>query len=168
MRRWAELTSFVVGAAVALALLASWRVPGGHGNVGADVTFSAALSPGVTMSQTGPFANAPNLTAVPGDVVTGSVYARNASAGRVALRARLRGDIHDLDRALHVELLADGRRFYSGMLGGLAGWTPRGFVLDGNRNSQLTVRGRLLPGSEREYRGRIAIATLELRAEAPS
>jgi hypothetical protein len=168
MRRSAELTSFLVGAAVALALLASWRVPPGHGTVGADITFSVALSPTITLSQTGPFANAANLTAAAGDALSGSVYARNASAGRVAVRARVRGNVHDLDRALHVELLADGRRFYSGPLSGLANWTRQTVVLDGNRNTQITVRGRLLPGSEHQYAGRIAVATLELRREEAS
>jgi hypothetical protein len=168
MRRWAELTSFLVGATAALVLLAGWRVPSGHGLVGADVTLSAALSPTVTLSQTGPFANAVGLTAEAGQAVAGSVYAHNATGRPLAVRIRLRADVPDLDRALVVDLRAGGTTIYNGRLGGVSRWTRRSFLLGRDESSRVTVRGRLRRETERQYESRIVVATLELRGEEPS
>jgi len=46
MRRWAEITSFLVGAAAALVLLAGWRVPS------AQVSPPAAPTVGIAPSET--------------------------------------------------------------------------------------------------------------------
>src|SRR3954452_7719061 len=53
MRRWAEITSFLVGASAALVLLAGWRVPQGRDMLGADVRLSIGQSAIFHLSRTG-------------------------------------------------------------------------------------------------------------------
>ncbi|MFN2471066.1 MAG: hypothetical protein ABR583_08775 [Gaiellaceae bacterium] len=161
MKRWAHLISFVIGAAAALVLLAGWRVPSGRGVLGTDVTLSAARSPDVTLSQTGPFADVSALR--PGESgVFGSLRVANSSGRPLVMRARLRGDTDDLESVLFVELRAGDERLYRGPLAGLDAWS-RSFNLGTGASRPLTVRGWLPRAVRAGYQGRILFATLELR-----
>jgi hypothetical protein len=159
--------SFLLGAAAALVLLAAWRIPAGRGIVGADVTLSAALSEEVTLSQTGPFANASALTEKTRPL-EGSIYAHNSTGRPLMVRARLRGDTPDLDDALLVEVTSGRVSVYRGPLGGLSRWTAHVFRVGPDQTTRVTVRGRLRTGTRREYEGRVLVASLELRAGRPS
>jgi hypothetical protein len=165
MRRWAELTSVLIGALAALVMLGGWRVPHGHGPAPANVTLSAASAKGLELSRTGPFAASSQLFAGGGSSLAGSVEVRNSSGRPLTIRARLRGDTADLDAALAIDLEAQGVVLYRGPLHGLRDWTGRSVVVGTGVSVPVTLSATIRPDSKR-WQGRSVVATLELDARS--
>jgi hypothetical protein len=165
MRRGAELTSALVGAAAAVVLLFGWRVPQGTGTTPAGVTLSAASVPELVLGRTGQFASSTELVADGRSAVEGTLDVRNPDAVRVAIHARLRADTSDLDSAVQVRLDADEVTLYRGPLGGLRSWTRRDVTIDPGDSTLIRVVASLRRGAER-WQGRQVIATLELDARS--
>lgn len=155
-----DRAGFAAGAVVALFCLAGWRIEAGSQVPGTDVTIVAAPSPGVTLSVTGPIAHSPSLPSA--RELTGDLTAFNGSAGAATARARVRGDVADLDDALGVVVSADGRRLLAGRLGDLRSWS-RPFPLRPG-GSRIVVRVRLPRRAENRFAAHAVRARLELRA----
>jgi hypothetical protein len=153
MRRFAQLTSFLVGATVALVLLASYRVPAGRGTLGADVTMSVGRSPLVQLSRTGTVLDATRLR--PGHGVATVVTVTNPSAAtlRVRPQAQAAGDAA-LDALLRVEVRADGHALYAGTLDELVQPVAGIWRLGPGASGRLSVRLSLPRGVAAGYAGR--------------
>jgi hypothetical protein len=153
MKRWAELTSFLIGAAAALVLLAGWRVPAGRGTLGADVTLSIGLSPVVQLSRTGTVLDSTRLR--PGQRVTTAVTVHNPSTAALRLRpqAQAAGDA-TLNALLHVDVRADGQKLYAGSLAELARPVAGAWRLGPGASGRLTLRLTLPSGIAAGYAGR--------------
>ena len=153
MRRFAELTSFLVGATVALVLLAGWRVPAGRGTLGADVAMSVGRSPVLQLSRTGTVVDATRLRPGGGISTTLTVHNPEARALRLRPRAQTAGDAA-LDELLRVDVRADGSQLYSGSLAGLGKPVAGLWQLGPGASGRLTLRVTLPRGTSSAYAGR--------------
>lgn len=87
---------------------------------------------------------------------------RNVTRGPVQVRVRARGGGRDLDRGLHVELRAGGRRLASGPLARLRRWSRPVRVEHGG---EQTIRARAwIPDRAADTAGRRVSLELELDA----
>jgi hypothetical protein len=163
MRRWAELTSMLVGATAALVMLSGWRIPHGVGSAPAGVTLSASGAPGIELARTGDFASSTQLLADGRSTVQGTLEVHNPGGHAVAIHARLRGDTTDLDAAVVIQLSSDALILYRGRLGGLRHWTRPGILIGAGKSAPITVRGAIRAHAQR-WQGRQVVATLELDA----
>jgi hypothetical protein len=153
MRRFAELTSFLVGATVALVLLAGWQVPAGRGTLGADVAMSVGRSPVLQLSRTGTVVDATRLRPGGGIDTTLTVHNPEARALRLRPRAQIAGDAA-LDELLRIDVRADGTQLYSGSLAGLAKPAAGLWRLGPGASGRLTLRLTLPRGTSAAYAGR--------------
>jgi hypothetical protein len=153
MKRWAELTSFLIGAAAALVLLAGWRVPAGRATLGADVTVSIGRSHSVQLSRTGTVLDSTRLQ--PGRTVAATVTVHNPGPAGLRLRPRAQaaGDAA-LDALLRVDVRADGQSLYSGTLADLARPVAGIWRLGPQASGRLTLRLTLPRGVAKGYAGR--------------
>src|SRR4051794_20402693 len=103
MRRWAEITSFLVGVLAAATLLVGWQVPRGRAELGADVRLSVVQSQTLGLSQTGTVLDETHFR--PGDraVAAVTVSNRRPHAVRVAVRSQP-GTDRVLERLLRVDV----------------------------------------------------------------
>lgn len=119
MRRATRITSFLVGTAAALALLAAWRMPAGHANAATGLTVSVGGSRTVQLSRTGTVFDVARL--YPGRALKATIVLRNTR--RVSLhlrpRARLVGD-DALTSAMQARVVAGGAQLFAGPLSHLA------------------------------------------------
>jgi hypothetical protein len=89
-----------------------------------------------------------------GEPADGSVTVLNPTARSRLVRVRALPSSHGIDRALMVELTADGRPVYRGPLGGLR--NPAGRPLLLQSGDGVRVRARLwLPAGAHRWRGHI-------------
>jgi hypothetical protein len=153
MRRFAQLSSFLVGAAAALVLLAGYRVPAGRGTLGADVTMSVGRSSLVQLSRTGTVLDAARLR--PGRRVTSAVTVTNPGGATLRLRprAQVAGDVA-LDALLRVEVRGGGRVLYRGTLHDLGQPVAGVWRLGPGASGLLSVRLGLPRGVAEGYAGR--------------
>ncbi len=119
MRHRAEITSFLVGAAAALVLIAGWRVPHGREAFGADVRISVARSSVVHVSRTGTVLDSTGLR--PGEGARTTVRITNPTDRPLRLRPTAQVDDPALARLLRVEVTAGGDRLFSGPLASMNG-----------------------------------------------
>src|SRR5262245_7412178 len=142
--RVARITAFLVGALVALLLLAGWRVPAGTATLGADVMVSLGRSPNLELARTGTVLEATALR--PGRAIGTTVTVHNPSGSTLSLqpRAQRAGD-PALDRLLHVTVRGGGSLLYSGSLAQLAQPVARSWRLGPGSSGRLRLRVSLPP-----------------------
>ena len=159
MRRWAEISSFLVGVAVAVVLLSGWRVVGGRAELGADVRLSVVQSHTLGLSQTGTVLDETHFR--PGDrsVAAVTVSNRRAREVQVALRSQP-GTDKVLDRLLRVDVRAGGERVFHGRLGALARQDAASLTLPARGAVRVTVRITLPRDVGRTYAARSTQAAL--------
>jgi hypothetical protein len=154
--RWARRAGFVLGLAGTAAVLLAARVPAQPHGLGLDLTVVPAPTSKLTLRPGGPILTAIGLRAGGGSA--GRVTLINPASRTQLVRVRALPSSHDLDRALMVEVRLDGRRLYSGRLGGLRGGTRPGAIQSGDG---LPLRVRVwLPPSATGWRGHIEDLTL--------
>jgi hypothetical protein len=153
MRRWAEITSFLIGVLVAASLLVGWQVPRGRAELGADLRLSIVQSPSLGLSQTGTVLDETHFR--PGDraVAAVTVSNRGPHAVRVAVRSQ-RGTDRVLDRLLRVDVRAGSTRIFSGRLAGLAQGGARPLALPPAGSLLVTVAVHLPRRVAAAYAGR--------------
>lgn len=158
----AKWVGLALGLGLAVALLATWRVPATSGTLGADVKFVATAPGELTLKPSGAFLQAHGLAAGRGRV-SGRLVIRNITARRLAVRVRLLPSAPDLDRALRVELEHGGERLGTGRLGEHRRWSPRAIDLAPGQERSLEASASIAPDAG-DYEGRIVDVTVELRA----
>ena len=159
MAKWIGLTA---GLAVAVLLLATWRVPATSGTLGADLKLVAAPPGELMLRPAGAFLQGRGLTAG-GAAATGRLELRNITGRRLAVWLRLLPSAPDLDRAVRVELVDGGDPLTAGSLHALRRWSPRAVRLAAGESRRIDARAFVVRGA-RGHEGRIVDATLELRA----
>lgn len=135
-----------LGLGIAAAAMAAWRVPSGHGVLGADVVFTSAPTGELDVDPAGPFLTASGL--VPGGRrEQGAVGVRNQTGVELSVRLSADPSGEGLNDALWVEARADGERFFRGPLGELQ--HARGsFTVASGGERLVTLEAWLPPGSE--------------------
>lgn len=160
----ARVAGVVVGIALAAAAVASWRVAGGTGALGADVRLLASPTGEIQVSTTGPFLSATNLR--PGrDAARGELGVRNQTGAALGVRVRVLPSLPDLDQLLVVTLDVGDDRLFEGTLGLLRAWSDRSFRLASDERRVLRVQAWLPPAATRGYEGRVADVGVEFRSE---
>lgn len=153
----------LAGLALAIALLASWRVAAPGGVAGAEVAFTTMPPGELTVAGAGSLIRSRGLRPG-GRPVTGRAKLRNIAGKRLAVRARLAPSNPDLDRLLRVELRAGDIDLAAGTLGELRRWSPRALRLDPGASSALSAKAWIPRGDGRGAAGRLVDVTVELRA----
>lgn len=115
----ARATGFLIGVALAAAVLAGERPAEGGSAVGAEISMYADLNGELAVSPAGPasFLRAPALR--PGEPAGGELRIRNQTGQSQEVRVSALGSSPALDDALELTLSAAGRRLRSGSLGKL-------------------------------------------------
>lgn len=159
----AKLIGLAAGAAVAVVLVMTWRVPATSGTLGADVKLVATPPGELVLRPGGAFLQGRGLSAG-GPAASGRLGLRNITGRRLAVRVRLLPSSPDLDRALRVELTGSGRDLVAGgRLHALRRWSRRTIEIEPGKSRTLEARTSVMRGA-RDYEGRIVDVTLELRA----
>ncbi|HYN90771.1 MAG TPA: hypothetical protein VER75_02535 [Thermoleophilaceae bacterium] len=150
------------GLALAALLVLSFQVPASGQSLGAGVRM-LAMAPGeVHVPRAGAFLSARGLTPG-GEPARGSLPVTNVTRGAVDVRLRARKGGRELDRSLHVELRAGGRRLASGPLSRLRHWSRS---LRVERGEERIVRVRAwIPAGTPGTAGRRVALQLALDAE---
>ena len=139
----------------------AFRVPASGQALGAGVRIEAAAPGELHVPGGGAVLSARGL--MPGGrSVRGTLPVRNVTRGAVNVRVRARSAGHDLDRGLHVELRAGGRRLASGPLAGLRRWS-RPFRVERGGERTVHARAWIASGAEGTAGRRVAL-DLELDA----
>lgn len=153
----------VVGFAIAVLVLLSWRIPAASGQLGADVRFVATPLGEVAVHPAGAFASARALERGAGEA-HGRLTLANIGGGALAVRIRALPSSHDLDRTLRVELRAAGRTLARGPLGRLRSWSVGSLTIPRGGRVEVEARAWLPAHTRGAYEGRSVDVTLELRA----
>jgi hypothetical protein len=161
--RLARLFGILVGVAVAVVALTSWRVPGGERTLGTDVRIEALQTGEIGVAPLHPFVSAPSL--LPGSSVAGDVTVRNQTGVPLALRVRALPSVRDLDRLLVVRVSAGSRTLYDGSLGGLRAAGTQPLTLRGATAQRLHVSASLPAGVRRGFQGRIVDVSLQIATQ---
>ncbi|MEX2196213.1 MAG: hypothetical protein WD844_13085 [Thermoleophilaceae bacterium] len=160
---WARTIGACLGAGLAVAALASARVPAGAGELGLDLTVAATATGELGVTPPGPAIRVAGMRPGSG-AATGTVAVRNQTGRRRALRLRALPSSAEVDRALRVRASAGGAVLYDGELGGMRRWTSRAIELGSGATATLTLRAWLPEGATR-WAGRIVDVPLELTTE---
>lgn len=153
----------VVGFAIAVLVLLSWRIPAANGQLGADVRFTAVPIGEVATEPAGAFASGRSLERGEGEA-HGRLTLANVGASALAVRVRGLPSTHDLDRVLRVELRVGDRTLARGPLGKLRSWSAGSVTIPRGGRAVIDARA-WLPARERgAYEGRSVDVTVELRA----
>jgi hypothetical protein len=139
LRRWAEITSFLVGVTIAVVLLSGWRVAGGRAELGADVRVSVVQSSTLALSQTGTVLDETHFR--PGDhaVAALTVSNRRTREVRVAVRSQPSTD-RLLGRLLRVDVRAGSERIFHGRLAALARQDAASLTLPPGASVRVTMK----------------------------
>ena len=150
------------GLALAAVLVLAFRVPASGQELGAGVRMVAAAPGELHVPDGRAFLAADGLTPG-GRSARAALPVRNITRGAVSVRLRARGGGRDLDRGLHVELRAAGRRLVSGPLTRLRRWSRPVRV---ERGGEQTIRARAwIADDAADTAGRRASVQLELDAD---
>jgi hypothetical protein len=138
MARAAGLTSFLIGTAAALALLAGWRMPAGHAGWATALSVSVGVSRKVDLSHTGTVFDVGHLR--PGRTLTTTVVLHNTrpAALRLRPRARVVGDVSVTD-AIQARVTIPGEQLFRGPLSRLAQATARRMWLPPDESIPVTL-----------------------------
>jgi hypothetical protein len=165
LRRWAEITSFLVGVMIAVVLLSGWRVAGGRAELGADVRISVVQSPTVGLSQTGTVLDETHFR--PGDHAAAALTLSNRRprAVRVAVRSEPSTD-PVLGRLLRVDVRAGDARIFHGPLAALAQQDAASLTLPAGGAVRVTVKVALPKSTGRAYAARSTQAALRFEEQS--
>ena len=138
MARAAGLTSFLIGAAAALALLSGWRMPARHAGGATALSVGVGVSRTVDLSRTGTVFDVGHLR--PGRTLTTTIVLRNTrpTALRLRPRARVVGDVSVAD-AIHARVAIPGQQLFRGPLSRLAQATARRMWLPPDESIPITL-----------------------------
>jgi hypothetical protein len=152
---WVRRAGFACGVVAVASVLAAARVPAQPHGLGLDLSVVPAPISTLTVKPPGPLITRAGMRAGrrSGEAHASATLINPASrAQRIRLRAL--PSSHALDRSLQVELTLDGKRLYSGPLGGLRQATRSSIVLQAGGGVPLQVSVRL-PAGAVGWRGRI-------------
>jgi hypothetical protein len=159
MRRWAELTSFLVGTAAALVLLAGWRVPSAHVNPRTALKVRVAASRAVEVSKPGTVLDVRGFRRA----FAITVVLRNPRHGDLHLRPRLQvqGDRRVAEAVQARLTAAGGEQLFEGPAERLSQNTARRLWLDPHGGATaVTLRLTLPRGEAGKAAARAAVLTL--------
>lgn len=156
--------AFLAGLLLAGVLVFSWRVPGGAGNLGADVGFTIGPIGELSVEPAGVILRAPGLEPVPGSEGRGSVMVRNQSGVTLDATMKAAPSSVDLDLLLRVTVDARGDSLFDGTLGQLRDGTERPLVLRSGETGEIDFRAWLPTTASDGYQGRIVDVEIELAA----
>jgi hypothetical protein len=144
---------FFLGILMAMVALLAWRVPGGSGAAGLDLTISVAPSGELQLTPSGPVVSAKGLIpGAPDDGAGGSFVVRNRTGTKLDIRIQALPSSVALDDTLEIDIQVGGSELFSGRLGALRRWTEKRFVLNSGQAERLVVWVWLPPGT-RAYQG---------------
>jgi len=153
----------VVLALVTVAIVAAVaRIPGGTGELGADVTFITGPTGQLAVSQAGAVLQLNGLQPADGPTRTGRFTVTNIAPDTLSIHLRALPSIGDLDGLLRVRVTAGGGDLFDGSLSGLTGGSPLSFRLGSGRSTELVVAAWLPSSVTSGYQGRIDDVTLQL------
>jgi hypothetical protein len=159
--------AFALGIVVALAAVVAWRVPPGHGVLGADVIVASANTGEVHTDPVGPFLSAAGLQpSAEADAVVEELALTNISALPQVVRLRALPDGSDLDGVLWISIDADGTELFRGPLGELRSASPGSVTIASGQTRTLEVEVWIPRDAGDGFRGRIVAIDLELLPEA--
>jgi hypothetical protein len=151
-----------VGLALAAVLVLAFRVPASSQELGAGVRIAAQAPGELHVPDGGAFLAARGLMAG-GEAARASLPVENVTRGPVNVRLRTLGGGHDLDRSLHLELRADGRRLAAGPLARLRSWSRAVRI---ERGGEQSIRARAwIPAGAEDTAGRRVALQLQLDAD---
>ena len=161
-RRWARPAGFALGVVVAALALTTWRVPGGAGALGVEVSVAARTHGALGVSPPDPFVVAGPLR--PGDVASGTFMARNDTASARSVRASLSTSPPGVE-ALFVRVSAGPEVLLEGPLG-----APRpgahAFALGAGESRPVEVQVWLAATAGDALAGRAVAVTVAVADEA--
>jgi hypothetical protein len=162
-RRAARSAGLVLGVALVAVMLVGWRVPGGSKAPGAQVSVTINRTGELDVEPLGRLMDARDLR--PGRFAQARFTVVNTTGTAVDVRLRARVDGTDLDDELAFGVTARGISRFSGTLGQLRVPTRRRLIMSPGAHVPLIVRV-WVPSRARDYRGRSAEVTLELKSKA--
>jgi hypothetical protein len=159
----AKALGLLAGLALALVLLASWRVSAPAATTGAEVAF-LTMPPGeLTVAPAGALMRG-RMLRPGGPAVSGRAKLRNIAGARLGLRVRLAPSNPDLDRLLRATLRVGGKELAAGSLGELRAWSRRTVEIRPGESKALTAKAWLAPRAGRAAAGQLVDVTVDLRA----
>jgi hypothetical protein len=171
MQRWersesvARWVGLAVGLAIALSAIVAWRIPGGTGVLGADITLAVNPTGELGVSPTGSFLQASHLQ--PGlPPKQGTFDIRNQTGRTLSVRVRVTPSDPGLDDVAWVEVAVDGGSIYRGTLGGLRSWSASVVTLPSGDQQTVSFQTWLPASVDRGYQGAIEVVTVELQSLA--
>jgi hypothetical protein len=151
--------SFLVGAAAALALLASWQVAAGPRGTDTALSVSVTSSPAAQLSRTGTLFDVSHLRRGRPLVTRLLLSDNRAETLRIRTKAEVSGD-ETVANAVWTTVNVDGDRVFAGPLTRLTRNTARRFWLQQEGQAVVLIR-LVLPRSARgDLRGRYTDASL--------
>lgn len=162
--RWIKGAGLALGMVAAVLLLMAWRVPGGNGTSGLDLTVIVNPTGELQITPPGPLFFATGLR--PGDgegKASGTFEVRNRTGANLLLRVRALPSEGVLDGVLRVELRAGGATLYSGRLEGLRAWSDGSTTLAPGAGRTFSFRA-WLPGGAEGYAGQVLDLNLEFQS----
>ena len=164
VRSTTEVGAALMGAALAVALLAGWMVPRGASATAAVVTLVAARSNDLDLQPAvAPLGRASLVPASP--ALERVVTARNATASALVVRLRAVPRDHSLDGALAFRVRTRGLTIFSGSLGELRRRGSDTFTLPSHRTARVEIR-TWLPRGAQDYEARGETVSLRFVTEA--
>ncbi len=152
----------LTGIIIAVAVLASGRVPGGAGTVGADLTITAAPT-GELDIPAGVVVHAGHMLPTGSEkAAVGSVPIRNQTGQTVDVFVGAVPSVRDLDAALRLELRAAGATLFDGPLERLRDGSTTPIVIASGQTVDLRIAA-WVPEGARDYEGRIGEVALTFR-----
>lgn len=158
-----RLTSLAAGLLAAAAVMSASVVPPGRGALGAELLLNADSTGELAVKPAGaPFLRARELRAG-GPAAEGALTLANQTSVRLRVAVRSRPADRSLDAALRVSVSVGRKQLFTGLMGELRRWSPRGVGVPAG--GRVTLRFKAwVPRSARAWQNRMAESTLELRA----
>jgi hypothetical protein len=141
-----------VGTLVAGAMLLGWRIPGGNGVGGLDLTIVVNPTGELQITPAGPVFIANGM--IPGTAhgAEGSFAVRNRTGKTLDIRLRALPSGFEIDGALQVAIEGGGIQLFSGSLRELRTWTNAVLTVSSGASQPVTVRA-WLPAGATAYQG---------------
>jgi hypothetical protein len=142
----------------ALTMLLGWRIAGGSGVAGLDLSITVNPTGELQTLPAGPAFFADGLTPTgTGPDLRGTLTVRNRTGVMLMVRVRALPSSSVIDDALQVQIDAARSRLFSGSLGALRQWTDETITLPSGASESLTIRAWLAQGGT-GYQGDQAVS----------
>jgi hypothetical protein len=155
----------LLGAALAVGALLSWRIPPGHTTLGAAVTVLTQPNGELSVSPGGTVINATSMK--PGSEASAQsaeLRVRNETGTTLAVHLRGIASQPDLNQALMVDVSSGGRAIYSGALGAFRSWSHSSVSLGSGDRAAFEVRAWLPSTVTEGYQGRETSVELQFKS----